>query len=130
MKKLGLEIPEYSSDLDPTRNADMTSSEMDWTIPTSQVKELKILYKKVCKPMKRKRKTYMYERDRDDFEKKPKISSRQLQRVNIKKESGESAASNFKPVEPKKEVVEDREEETTSSTNAIDTASPNFKIET
>lgn len=63
MKNLGIVIPDYKSDEDPTRNADMTSCEMDWTIPTSWVKEMKLLYKKVCKPTKRKRKTFMYERD-------------------------------------------------------------------
>lgn len=67
MKKLGLEIPDYDSELDPTRNSDMTSKDMDWTIPTARVKEMKILYKKVCKPTQRKRKTYMYERDREEF---------------------------------------------------------------
>lgn len=63
MKTLGLEIPEYEIDFDPTRNPDTDSPEMDWTIPTSLVKEMKILYKKVCTPVKRKRKTFMYERE-------------------------------------------------------------------
>lgn len=62
MKKLGLEIREYESSMDPTRNSDTTAKEMDWTIPTSRVKEMNVLYKKVCKPMRRKRKTFMYER--------------------------------------------------------------------
>lgn len=66
MKKLGLEIPEYESAMDPTRNSDTTAKEMDWTIPTSRVKEMNVLYKKVCKPMRRKRKTFMYERERTD----------------------------------------------------------------
>ncbi|XP_011695482.1 PREDICTED: NAD-dependent protein deacetylase Sirt6 isoform X2 [Wasmannia auropunctata] len=66
MKKLGLEIAEYESSMDPTRNSDTTAKEMDWTIPTSRVKEMNVLYKKVCKPMRRKRKTFMYERERTD----------------------------------------------------------------
>jgi len=66
MKKLGLEIPEYESGMDPTRNSDTTAKEMDWTIPTSRIKEMNVLYKKVCKPMRRKRKTFMYERERTD----------------------------------------------------------------
>lgn len=66
MKKLGLEIPEYESGMDPTRNSDTTAKEMDWTIPTSRIKEMNMLYKKVCKPMRRKRKTFMYERERTD----------------------------------------------------------------
>lgn len=70
MKKLGLEIPEYESSMDPTRNSDTTAKEMDWTIPTSRVKEMNVLYKKVCKPMRRKRKTFMYERERTEETKK------------------------------------------------------------
>lgn len=72
MKKLGLEIPEYESSMDPTRNSDTTAKEMDWTIPTSRVKEMNVLYKKVCKPMRRKRKTFMYERERTDDKKDTK----------------------------------------------------------
>lgn len=72
MKKLSLEIPEYESTMDPTRNSDTTSKEMDWTIPTSRVKEMNVLYKKVCKPMKRKRKTFMYERERTDTKREVK----------------------------------------------------------
>lgn len=72
MKKLGLEIPEYESSMDPTRNSDTTAKEMDWTIPTSRVKEMNVLYKKVCKPMRRKRKTFMYERERTDPKKDTK----------------------------------------------------------
>lgn len=72
MKKLGLEIPEHESSMDPTRNSDTTAKEMDWTIPTSRVKEMNVLYKKVCKPMRRKRKTFMYERERTDTKRETK----------------------------------------------------------
>lgn len=72
MKKLGLEIPEYESSMDPTRNSDTTAKEMDWTIPTSRIKEMNVLYKKVCKPMRRKRKTFMYERERTDTKRETK----------------------------------------------------------
>lgn len=72
MKKLGLDIPEYESTMDPTRNSDTTAKEMDWTIPTSRIKEMNVLYKKVCKPMRRKRKTFMYERERTDTKKETK----------------------------------------------------------
>lgn len=72
MKKLGLEIPEHESSMDLTRNSDTTAKEMDWTIPTSRVKEMNVLYKKVCKPMRRKRKTFMYERERTDTIKETK----------------------------------------------------------
>ncbi|KAI4484759.1 hypothetical protein M0804_007325 [Polistes exclamans] len=66
MKKLGLEIPVYDVSMDPTRNPDTTCKEMDWTIPSSRIKEMNVLYKKVCKPMRRKRKTFMYEREKPD----------------------------------------------------------------
>ncbi|XP_047347571.1 NAD-dependent protein deacetylase Sirt6 isoform X1 [Vespa velutina] len=66
MKKLGLEVPVYDTSMDPTRNPDTTCKEMDWTIPTSRIKEMNVLYKKVCKPMRRKRKTFMYEREKPD----------------------------------------------------------------
>lgn len=66
MKKIGIEIPVYNSENDPTRDPDTSSIIMDWTVPTSRIKEMKVLYKKVCKPTKRKRKTFMYERDRED----------------------------------------------------------------
>jgi mono-ADP-ribosyltransferase sirtuin 6 len=72
MKKLGLEIPEYESSMDPTRNSDTTAKEMDWTIPSSRIKEMNVLYKKVCKPMRRKRKTFMYERERTDAKRETK----------------------------------------------------------
>lgn len=72
MKMMGLEIPEYESTMDPTRNSDTTAKEMDWTIPTSRVKEMNVLYKKVCKPMRRKRKTFMYERERTDTKRETK----------------------------------------------------------
>lgn len=72
MKKLGFDIPEYESSMDPTRNSDTTAKEMDWTIPTSRVKEMNVLYKKVCKPMRRKRKTFMYERERTDTKRETK----------------------------------------------------------
>lgn len=100
MKKLGLEIPEYRSDLDPTRNSDMTSSEMDWTIPMSRVKEMKILYKKVCKPMRRKRKTFMYERETIDYADNVKKERKSISiKQEIKKEIDEDTMSNGDKVE-------------------------------
>lgn len=85
MKKLGLEIPEYESSMDPTRNSDTTAKEMDWTIPTSRVKEMNVLYKKVCKPMRRKRKTFMYERERTDAKKDTTTKARK-QAFTVKQE--------------------------------------------
>lgn len=82
MKKIGVEIPEYSTESDPTRNSDLSSSELDWSIPSSRVKEMKVLYKKVCKPTKRNRKTFMYEREREDV-KVPKIKKKSLKKEEI-----------------------------------------------
>lgn len=86
MKKLGLEIPEYESSMDPTRNSDTTAKEMDWTIPTSRIKEMNVLYKKVCKPMKRKRKTFMYERERTDTKRESKTRKQAFVKQEIKTE--------------------------------------------
>lgn len=77
MKSLGLEIPEYENTLDPTRNPDIELTELDWTIPPGRVKEMKILYKKVCTPVKRKRKPFLYERhDIPEFPKKERKRSK------------------------------------------------------
>lgn len=85
MKNLGLEIPEYDISLDPTRSTDINTREMDWTIPTSRIKEMKILYKKVCTPVKRKRRaTFMYERDPDTYEKPKYVSKRKEKKPEIK----------------------------------------------
>lgn len=95
MNKLGLEIPEYESSMDPTRNSDTTAKEMDWTIPTSRVKEMNVLYKKVCKPMRRKRKTFMYERERTDTKRESKTARKQAFTVKqeIKTEDNISTSS-------------------------------------
>lgn len=86
MKNLGLEIPQYDISLDPTRSTDINTREMDWTIPTSRIKEMKILYKKVCTPVKRKRRaTFMYEREREPPKYTPKRKEKK-QEVKIKKE--------------------------------------------
>jgi mono-ADP-ribosyltransferase sirtuin 6 len=95
MKNLGLEIPEYENSSDPTRNTDINSREMDWTIPTSRIKEMKILYKKVCTPVKRKRRaTFMYEREITKYSPKRKEKK---QDFTVKKEDIDngSSLSNF-----------------------------------
>ncbi|XP_012286551.1 NAD-dependent protein deacetylase Sirt6 [Orussus abietinus] len=107
MKKLGLEIPEYKGELDPTRNADMTSNEMDWTIQSSRIKEMKILYKKVCKPAKRKRKTFMYEREKPEIPKKVKV---QKQTLSVKPEIKEEVVNQ----------VEDKEEDVSANAESSD----------
>lgn len=94
MKKLGLEIPEYESTMDPTRNSDTTSKEMDWTIPTSRIKEMNVLYKKVCKPMRRKRKTFMYERERTDTKRETKTKKQAfMMKQDIKAEDTMNTAN-------------------------------------
>lgn len=92
MKKMGLEIPEYESSMDPTRNSDTTAKEMDWTIPTSRIKEMNVLYKKVCKPMRRKRKTFMYERERTDTKRETK-TRKQAFKQEIKTEDNNIATT-------------------------------------
>lgn len=105
MKTLGLEIPEYEVDLDSTRNPDSDSPEMDWTIPSNLIKEMKILYKKVCTPVKRKRKTFMYEREMPKPVKKERkpttTSSSFLPKTEIKTE----LKSSFLPERNKEEKI-------------------------
>lgn len=122
MKNLGLEIPEYEFSLDPTRNTDINSREMDWTIPTSRIKEMKILYKKVCTPVKRKRRaTFMYEREIVPTKYTPKRKEKKQEFPMKKDEIGNngSSFSNFNNEEsnanklPKLEPADDSNEATT-----------------
>ncbi|XP_014209603.1 NAD-dependent protein deacetylase Sirt6 [Copidosoma floridanum] len=108
MKNLGIEIPVYQTSLDPTRSSDVNSREMDWTIPTSRIKEMKILYKKVCTPVKRKRRaTFMYEREHITPKYTPKREKKKKEVVVVKKEeigngsSFDSSFSNFNNEESK-----------------------------
>lgn len=105
MKKLGYEIPEYESSMDPTRNSDTTAKEMDWTIPTSRVKEMNVLYKKVCKPMRRKRKTFMYERERTDTKKDTKARKQAFTvKQEIKTEDNINTSSEISPIKTEEHV--------------------------
>ena len=119
MKTLGLEIPEYESSLDPTRNTDINSREMDWTIPTSRIKEMKILYKKVCTPVKRKRRaTFMYEREITPTKYTPKRKERK-QEFTMKKEEIDngSSLSNFNNEEINVNKIETKVEPSNDDSN-------------
>ena len=52
MKKLGLEIPDYSKELDPTKNEDIN---LEWNIPTEQVKEIEKVYNAKVKGTKKRK---------------------------------------------------------------------------
>lgn len=53
MKKLGLEIPEYSFDIDPTKRAE--DSVLDWTIRKEDINEVKQLYNIYCKKHRKRK---------------------------------------------------------------------------
>lgn len=54
MKKLGLEIPQYSNETDPTKSAENIA--FDWTIKREDISEIKQLFSMYCKrTRKRKR---------------------------------------------------------------------------
>lgn len=53
MKKLGLEIPEYSNDIDPTKRADV--SVLDWTFRREDINEAKQLYNIYCKKQRKRK---------------------------------------------------------------------------
>lgn len=52
MKRLGIEIPEYTADIDPTKAAEI---DMQWTIPTEQVKDLEKVYNAKVKGTKKRK---------------------------------------------------------------------------
>lgn len=60
MKRLGIEIPEYTGDDDPTK--DTAASALEWTIPGEQVKETDKLYNAKVKGTK-KRKPFLLDWD-------------------------------------------------------------------
>lgn len=53
MKKLNLEIPEHSSDTDPTKSRG--NSNIDWSVKKSDVAEVKQLYNIYCKNYKKRK---------------------------------------------------------------------------
>ncbi|GLV31923.1 Sirtuin 6 [Carabus blaptoides fortunei] len=55
MKKLGLEIPEYQSDKDPTRRA-VEADFVEWTLTQKTVKSTQKRYEETCKSSGKKRK--------------------------------------------------------------------------
>lgn len=54
IKRLGIELPEYTEDIDPTKQPNI---EMEWTIPPEQVKEMDKIYAAKVKEHSKKRKT-------------------------------------------------------------------------
>lgn len=66
MKRLGIEIPTYSVDDDPTKKTD--GNDIDWTIQQERVKELEKVYSAKVKGTK-KRKAFTYSWDMIDMKK-------------------------------------------------------------
>lgn len=65
MKRLGIEIPSYSADEDPTKKTDC---DVHWTIQQERVKELEKVYSAKVKGTK-KRKAFTYSWDMIDMKK-------------------------------------------------------------
>lgn len=53
MKRLGIEIPEYTTDSDPTKAT--APLDMQWTIPAEQVKDLEKVYNAKVKGTKKRK---------------------------------------------------------------------------
>lgn len=84
MKKLGLEIPSYSVDDDPTKKKDV---DLDWTIQQERVKELEKVYSAKVKGTK-KRKAFTYSWDMMDM-KKEELKKLKLEQQKKEKEDKE-----------------------------------------
>ncbi|KAJ8941146.1 hypothetical protein NQ318_004266 [Aromia moschata] len=54
MKKLDLEIPEYSPHIDPTKNQ-LPDFGVEWNISKNDIKEVKKRYDKICKDCKKRK---------------------------------------------------------------------------
>lgn len=52
MKRLAIEVPEYTSDNDPTK---VSPVELQWTIPSDQVKDLEKVYNAKVKGTKKRK---------------------------------------------------------------------------
>lgn len=59
MKKLGIEIPDYNREEDPTKD---TASESEWTIQSENIKEIEKIYNAKTKDFSKKRKSIPDER--------------------------------------------------------------------
>lgn len=83
MKRLGIEIPSYSVDNDPTKRTD-DGVDVDWTIQQERVKELEKVYSAKVKGTK-KRKAFTYSWDMIDM-KKEELKKLKLEQQQQKKE--------------------------------------------
>lgn len=52
MKRLGVEMPEYSEESDPTKR---TTCDMEWTIPLKWVKDIDEQHKQMLKDVKKRK---------------------------------------------------------------------------
>lgn len=66
MKKLGLEIPEYTKEMDPTKQKD---DSLEWTIMKAHISEVKKLYNLYCKGYKKRKRDEMKQLDSESDKK-------------------------------------------------------------
>lgn len=69
LKRIGIELPNYTTDDDPTKMSDVDG--MEWTIPGEQVKEIEKIYNAKVKGTK-KRKPFTLDWDGIAFKKEKK----------------------------------------------------------
>lgn len=69
MKRLGLEIPEYSPDVDPTK-LQLTEPVLEWNISKADIKRMKVSYDKLLKDYKKRKAD---EKIKNGTKKMPKI---------------------------------------------------------
>lgn len=65
---MGVELPDYTTDIDPTKNG---NTDIEWTIPSEQVKEIEKVYNAKVKGTK-KRKPFALDWDGISFKKEKK----------------------------------------------------------
>lgn len=97
MKKLGLEIPDYQSDKDPTKRAD-GSEFVEWTLTRKTVKSTQKRYEATCKSSGKKRKL------------SPDSATLPDEKLLKKEEQSDSKDLKVKKEEDIQEEMEDEEE--------------------
>jgi mono-ADP-ribosyltransferase sirtuin 6 len=82
-KRLGIEIPEYESANDPTK---LPVCDLEWNIPTDQIKNMDKLYSKRIKELNKKRKSSLVPLEGADYD---KCNQRKLKKEEPKEEKEE-----------------------------------------
>lgn len=87
MKKLGLEIPEFTKEMDPTKQKD---ENLEWTIMKAHISEVKKLYNLYCKGYKKRKRN---EIKKSEIESDKKICKEEHKENENQEESGNDIAN-------------------------------------